>query len=366
VILKQISDAGTSIWLDDLSRERLINTGSATSLEQLISKMSVVGVTTNPAIFSQAISNSELYREEMMELSQINSDPEFIIEELTCKDVQLACDRFSQIYDESRGVNGRVSIEVDPRSARATAETIKQARHLWEKIDRKNLLIKVPATIEGLPAIRTLISEGISVNVTIIFSTARYAQVLDAYISGLEDRVKSRLPIYNIQSVASFFISRVDSEIDRRLDLLSESHPLRGKAAIANARLAYQHFEKVSLSKRWQSLENLGAAKQRPLWASTGVKDPSYPSTLYVTELVAADTVNTMPEVTLDALYREGNFAGSTASRGYQESQRTIEDLQKLNIDIDEVAVKLEEEGIHKFIQPWNSLIEVVRSQVMP
>ena len=362
--LAQISQAGTSIWLDDLSRERMIDNGKSRSLKSLIAEESVVGVTTNPAIFSSSISQSSLYSDDLKALAAKGYLAEQIITELTCNDVAKACDLFREVFLASGGVDGRVSIEVDPRFARDTKKTISQARDLWKKIDRPNLLIKVPATIEGLPAIQTLISEGISVNVTIIFSTKRYEQVLDAFIKGLEDRAQKSLPLSDIHSVASFFISRVDTEIDPRLKASAskEGLDLLGKSAIANAHLAYQHFEEVLHSDRWQVLAKLGGNIQRPLWASTGVKDPSYDPTQYVMELVAPFCVNTMPEQTLNAVKAQGEFKGNAISGKYLDAAGVINQLTSIGIDIEEVAEKLEVEGIDKFIKPWLELIANVEA----
>lgn len=357
--LSEISAIGTSIWLDDLSRERMVAGGKARSLSELISNEYVVGVTTNPAIFSASISNSSLYHEEITQLSRTGADAEAIITALTTADVRNACDLFMPVYESSNGVDGRVSIEVDPRFARDTAATIAQAHELWSIVNRPNLLIKVPATIEGLPAIRKLISDGISVNVTIIFSVARYQEVLEAFISGLEDRRAKGLPLDGIHSVASFFISRVDTELDPRLKAQGHTDFL-GRAAIANARLAYQHFLSVKKSPRWQRLDSLSANIQRPLWASTGVKDPSYDPTMYVLKLVAPDTVNTMPEATLSAVRDSQLFEGESITPYFGDAEKTIDSLSTLGIAMNDVATKLESEGIDKFIKPWLQLIETV------
>ena len=361
-ILTAVSKAGTSIWLDDLSRERMIVGGKSRHLSDLIDNESVVGVTTNPAIFSAAISQSSLYSDDIRVLAQHGHTAESIITELTTADVAQACDLFLPIYERTHGIDGRVSIEVDPRLARDTQNTIAQARELWKKVDRPNVLIKVPATIEGLPAIRTLIAEGISVNVTIIFSVSRYKEVLESFISGLEDRNARSLPVSAIHSVASFFVSRVDTEIDARLKSMQDSaaYELLGKAAIANAHLAYEHFEEVLASSRWKVLESLGANIQRPLWASTGVKDPAYNETQYVIELIAPLTVNTMPEPTLIAVRDKGVFRGNTICANYDSSRSAIAALSNHAIDIEEVAAKLEREGIDKFIKPWLELIAAV------
>lgn len=337
----------------------MVEGGKATSLAALIERDHVVGVTTNPAIFAAAIAGSPLYRDDIVALAKSGKDAEAIITKLTTVDVQQACDLFTPTFRRSGGVDGRVSIEVDPRFARDTAATIKQARELWSLVDRPNLLIKVPATLEGLPAIRTLISEGISVNVTIIFSVARYERVLDAFLTGLEDRARAGKSVRDIHSVASFFVSRVDTEIDARLKETANKE-LGGKAALANARLAYKHFEEILGSDRWRALADSGASIQRPLWASTGVKDPTYDPTMYVIELVAPQTVNTMPEATLAAVRDKGRFRGESITGNYADAVAHLARLREIGIDIEEVASKLELEGIDKFIKPWLELIATV------
>ncbi|MFM8205661.1 MAG: transaldolase [Actinomycetales bacterium] len=357
--LEKVSKAGVSIWLDDLSRERLRRDGKATYLKELVDSSHVVGVTTNPAIFSAAISNSSLYKDDIVALAGKGLNPEEIITELTTSDVRNACEIFMPIFEKTNGVDGRVSIEVDPRLARSADETVKQAFYLCEKVAMPNVLIKVPATIEGLAAIRTLTAAGISINVTIIFSLKRYQEVLDSFLLGLEDRLQKGMEISKIHSVASFFVSRVDTEIDPRLDSLMNGS-LRGKAALANARLAYQHFSEVKTSDRWKKISAQGGNLQRPLWASTGVKDPTYDPTLYVLDLVASETVNTMPEGTLNAVRISERFSGDTISGMFTHAHEHLNQLKSIGIDIDEVALKLEREGIEKFINPWNELISVV------
>lgn len=357
--LSKVAEAGVSIWLDDLSRERMIKGGKATYLPDLISQDHVVGVTTNPAIFAAAIAKSDLYRTDIDSLFKSGKSSEEVITELTTSDVRQACKLFLPIYERSGGVDGRVSIEVDPRLARDTEGTIRQARELWKLVAMPNVLIKIPATREGLPAIRTLTGEGISINVTIIFSVQRYREVLEAFIAGLEDRLKNRLAIENIHSVASFFVSRVDTEIDARLKGTAHE-ALSGRAALANARLAYEHFIEIAQSDRWRSLENHGAAIQRPLWASTGVKDPAYEPTMYVLELIAEKTVNTMPESTLDAVRSTKLPVMGSILGNFDSARGTLTELSRIGIDIEEVAAKLELEGIDKFIKPWLELIETV------
>lgn len=357
--LENLSKAGVSVWLDDLSRERMVKGGKSSYLPDLIEKDFVVGVTTNPAIFSAAIANSELYRTDVASLHRKGLKAEEIITEITTSDVKQACKLFLPTYDRTSGVDGRVSIEVDPRLARDTEGTIKEAKLLWEIVGAENVLIKVPATLEGLPAIRALTAEGISINVTIIFSVTRYEAVLDAFIAGLEDRLSRGLPIEMIHSVASFFISRVDTEIDSRVKG-TEHQSLAGQAALANARLAYEHFLKIQSSERWQKISRSGGNIQRPLWASTGVKDPNYESTMYVLELVADKTVNTMPESTLVAVRSSERFIGDTINGRFDDSRKVMATLSEIGINIEQVAEKLESEGIEKFIKPWLELINVV------
>ena len=358
-MISEISNAGVSIWLDDLSRERMVKGGKSSYLPDLIAHKHVVGVTTNPAIFSNAISTSQLYRQDIIELRNQGLNVEEIITELTCSDVKEACGIFLDTFEKTNGIDGRVSIEVDPRYARDTEKTVAQARDLWNRIGAPNLLIKVPATKEGLPAIRELIADGISVNVTIIFSVSRYREVLEAYQNGISDRATSGKKTTDTHSVASFFVSRVDTEIDARLKKIGRLD-LLGKAAIANARLAYKEFVEVKASPNWQKLAASGALLQRPLWASTGVKEPSYDPAMYVTELIASETVNTMPESTLIAASQTVNFKGDSITGNFDSSTKTIDELGGLGIDIEEVARKLEEEGIEKFVKPWLELISVV------
>ncbi|PJJ44068.1 transaldolase [Glutamicibacter mysorens] len=349
-----LSDAGVSIWLDDLSRERL----TSGSLAKLIEEKNVVGVTTNPAIFAASLSKAEVYGEAIAE--QKHRSVEDAITEITSDDVAAACDLFKGIYESSNGFDGRVSIEVDPRLAHETAPTIAQAKALYERVNRENVLIKIPATIEGLEAITETIAAGISVNVTLIFSLERYREVINAYLLGLEKAHAAGLDLSKIHSVASFFVSRVDTEIDKRLDAIGTdaAAAVRGQAGVANARLAYQVFEESFASARYEVLSAAGANVQRPLWASTGVKDPAYPSTLYVTELVAPQTVNTMPEKTLDATAAEAEIRGNAIAGGYDAANRVLDKLATLGIDYNEVVNLLEVEGVQKFDVAWNELLE--------
>lgn len=359
--LKQLSDEGVAIWLDDLSRDRLA-TGN---LQELIDTKHVVGVTTNPSIFQAAISKSSLYDDDLRRHAEAGSDAEFTVRDLTTDDVRAAADVLAPVAERTH-IDGRVSIEVDPRLANETQATIDQAHDLWAEVDRKNLFVKIPATKAGLPAITACIADGISINVTLIFSIERYREVLDAYMLGLELRQASGEPIDDIESVGSFFVSRVDVEVDKRLETIGSDAALtlRGQAAIANTRLAYQAFEEVIASERWQLLAAAGANPQRPLWASTSVKNPEYNDTMYVIDLVAPGIVNTMPETTLDAVADHGVVTGDTVRHNYEQAQKVFDDLRAVGIDLDEVAVVLEDEGVEKFETSWNDLLESVSAKL--
>lgn len=354
--LQAVSKVGVSIWLDDLSRDRL----ASGSLTELIANSHVVGVTTNPSIFSAAIKGSALYREDVLALKSQGARVGDIVTSLTTSDVSAACDLFLPVYADTHHVDGRVSIEVDPFLAHQSEPSVAQGRYLWESIDRPNLLIKVPATLEGLPAIRELTASGISVNVTLIFSVERYKLVMDAYLNGLEDRVAAGLPINEIHSVASFFVSRIDTEIDKRLDAISAASPLRGKSAIFNAVLAYEAYLSLISSSRWNQLLKHGAQKQRPLWASTGVKDKSYDSTRYVIELIASDCVNTMPEATLNELRSHGLVRGDTITPAIPAAHQHFNALKAAGIDFDDVVEYLERDGVKKFADAWQELLDNV------
>jgi transaldolase len=355
--LKALADAGVSIWLDDLSRERI----ESGNLAQLMAESGVVGVTTNPSIFASALAKGEKYEPQVKELKAAGADVATTVFELTTTDVQNGCDILKPVYDATGGMDGRVSLEVDPDLARDTDGTVELAHRLWERVGRPNLLIKIPATLEGLPAITATIAEGISVNVTLIFSLERYRGVMDAYLTGLEKADAAGRDLSQIHSVASFFVSRVDTEVDRRLP---EDSPLRGTAALANARLAYEAFEEVFGSDRFKALEAKGANPQRPLWASTGVKDPNLPDTLYVTELVVEGTVNTMPEKTLEAVADHGEILGDRVHGTYEESREAIAALEREGISYDEVVKILEDEGLQKFEASWNELLETVAAEL--
>lgn len=360
--LAALSAAGVSVWLDDLSRERL-QTGN---LADLIATKSVVGVTTNPSIFQAALSKGDAYDEQVNELVAQGADVDATIRTVTTDDVRNACDVLAKTYEATDGVDGRVSIEVDPRLAHDTDKTILQAIELWKIVDRPNLLIKIPATQAGLPAITAVIAEGISVNVTLIFSVERHKAVIDAYLTGLEKAKEAGHDLSKIHSVASFFVSRVDSEIDARLEKIGsqEALDLRGKAGVANARLAYAAYEELFGGDRFAALKADGARAQRPLWASTGVKNPDYSDTLYVTELVAPNTVNTMPEKTLDAVADHGVVTGDTVSGTAAEAQGVFDALVAVGIDKDDVFITLEEEGVEKFEKSWAELMEATQGQL--
>jgi transaldolase len=360
--LKQLSDAGVSIWLDDLSRERLVRG----TLAELLRDKHVVGVTTNPTIFQKAISGSEIYDEQIRDLARRGVDVGEALRAITTYDVRWGCDVLRPAYDASDGVDGRVSIEVDPRISGETERTIAEARALWWLVDRPNLYIKIPATVPSLPAISQCLAEGISINVTLIFSLERYEAVIDAFFDGLERARAAGHDLSRIGSVASFFVSRVDSEVDNRLDKLGtdEAKAMRGKAAIANARLAYKLYEEKFSSDRWKTLEQAGAKPQRPLWASTSTKDPAYDDTMYVIDLVAPGTVNTMPEPTLEALVDHGEFRGETVRPMYTDAQSVLDGLEELGISYDDVVQVLEEEAIEKFETSWKELIESISSEL--
>ncbi|WP_341230292.1 transaldolase [Nocardioides salarius] len=359
--LKDLSDAGVSIWLDDLSRER-IETGN---LAELVAAKHVVGVTTNPTIFAGAIADGERYDEQVRRLVADGKDVDEVILELTTEDVRNACDVLEPTAQATKH-DGKVSIEVEPDLANDTDATIASARALWKAVDRSNVLIKIPATLEGLPAITTAIAEGISVNVTLIFGITRYQDVMEAYLAGLEKAHEAGIDLSTIDSVASFFVSRVDSEVDKRLEAIGtdEALELRGKAAVANARLAYAAYEEVVASERWQRLAAAGANPQRPLWASTGVKNPDYSDTMYVTDLVVADTVNTMPEKTLEAVADHADVQGDKVTGTADEAGATIERIREVGVDWNDVILALETEGVDKFKKSWTELVETVQGQM--
>ncbi|WAU83935.1 transaldolase [Streptomyces sp. Qhu-G9] len=364
--LKALSHEGVSIWLDDLSRERI----TSGNLAELVATRHVVGVTTNPSIFQAAIGSSEGYEEQLADLAARRVTVDEAVRMMTTADVRAAADILSPVYDATGGRDGRVSIEVDPRLADDTRATVAEAKQLSWLVDRPNVMIKIPATRAGLPAITEVIGLGISVNVTLIFSLERYREVMDAYLAGLEKAQAAGLDLSTIHSVASFFVSRVDSEIDKRLAKVGtdEALGLKGRAALANARLAYEAYESrfgsadgsAHGSDRWTALGGARANKQRPLWASTGVKDPAYKDTLYVDELVAPGTVNTMPEATLHATADHGEIRGDTVRGGYAQARADLNAVEKQGILYDEVVRQLEDEGVAKFEAAWGELLDSV------
>ncbi|GAA1857916.1 transaldolase [Myceligenerans crystallogenes] len=355
---QRLSEAGVAIWLDDLSRERL----DSGNLAELIETRDVVGVTTNPTIFAGALAQGDAYAAALAELA--GTDVEAAVEKITTDDVRAAADVLRGVYDRSNTVDGRVSIEVDPRLARDTEATIEVAKRLWATVDRPNVMIKIPATAEGLPAITAVLAEGISVNVTLIFSIDRYKAVMDAFLAGLEQAKENGHDLAPVGSVASFFVSRVDAEIDKRLDTLGsdDALALRGQAAVANARLAYAAYEEVIASDRWAALAAAGARPQRPLWASTGVKNPAYRDTMYVDELVVSGVVNTMPEKTLEAFADHGVVLADTVTGTAGTAAATIAAIEAHGIVMDEVTQLLEDEGVVKFEKSWNELLATTQA----
>ena len=360
--LDSLAEVGVSVWLDDLSRERI----ESGNLQELIVGKGVVGVTTNPSIFQAALADGEAYTAQVEDLAEAGASVEDAVFALTTDDVRAACDLFMPLYEATDGVDGRVSIEVDPRMAHDTSATVEAAALLSSAVDRPNLLVKIPATVAGLPAISQTLAAGISVNVTLIFSLDRYRAVMNAFLTGLEQAREAGHDLHGIHSVASFFVSRVDTEVDRRLDEIGteQARALRGRAGIANARLAYHAYEEVFSTPRWENLADDGARPQRPLWASTGVKDPAYPDTMYVTELVAPGTVNTMPEKTLDAVIDHAVVTGDTVTGTYAEASKVLDDLEQLGIGYPELTDLLEREGVDKFEKSWSELLDGVLTEL--
>ena len=364
--LKALADAGVSIWLDDLSRERL-ETGN---LAELITEKYVVGVTTNPSIFASALANGERYDAQLRELAVGHGDvTDSLVEEtvfaLTTTDVRDACDLFTEEFGRSGGYDGRVSIEVSPDLAHDTGGSVHLAKQLWHAVDRPNCLIKIPATTEGMPAITATLAEGISVNVTLIFGLARYREVMEAYVSGLEQAAANGHDLASIHSVASFFVSRVDTEVDKRLDDIDEDvTAVRGRVGVANARLAFQAFESFFSGDRWNRLAEKGAHLQRPLWASTGVKNPDYRDTMYIDDLVVDGTVNTMPEKTMEAAADHADIDGDQVHSHYSDAADVMKAMEGLGISYDDLIATLEKEGVEKFVASWNELLETVRGQL--
>ena len=356
--LAALSAAGVSIWLDDLSRDRI----TSGALKELIETRNVVGVTTNPTIFASALAKGDAYDAQVAELAKAGKTVTEAVFEITTHDVATGCDILRPVFDASNGVDGRVSIEVEPAVAHDAEGTIAEGLELWNKVDRPNVMIKVPATVKGLEAISALTAEGVSVNVTLIFSLERYREVINAYLTGLERAKAAGKDLSKIQSVASFFVSRVDTEVDRRLTEIGteEALALKSKAGVANARLAYQVFEQSFATERAKLLLASGANLQRPLWASTGVKDPNLDDTTYVVELVAPGVVNTMPEKTMEAMYDHGQVLGDTVTGAYASANQTLDALAGLGISYEDVTNVLEKEGVEKFVVSWNELLDTV------
>jgi transaldolase len=353
--LAQLAANGVSIWLDDLSRSRIVSGG----LRDLITNRSVSGVTTNPTIFAGALAKGEGYQAQVAELAAAGASAEQAIFEITTKDVADACDIFAGVYAATNGFDGRVSIEVEPGLANDAAGTVKQAKELFAKVNRENVMIKIPATKPGLEAITAVISEGISVNVTLIFSLERYRAVIAAYIAGVKKAKAAGHDISKIHSVASFFVSRVDTEVDNRLVAAGHAE-LKSQAALANARLAYELFEQEFATAEWSELAAAGANVQRPLMASTGVKDPNLLDTLYVTELVAPQLVNTMPEKTMEAVYDHGVVPAASITNNYEGAREVLAKVAAAGVSLADATELLEKEGVDKFIVSWNELVETV------
>jgi transaldolase len=360
--LAELSAAGVAVWLDDISRTRLATGG----LDALRREKHMVGVTSNPTIFAKAVSESAEYADQVKDLALREVAVEEATRMITTYDVRWACDVMRPAYDASHGVDGRVSLEVDPRLAHDTGKTIAEARQLWWLVDRENLFIKIPATLAGLPAITETLAQGISVNVTLIFGLERYEAVMDAFLTGLEKAKENGHDVSRLGSVASFFVSRVDTEVDKRLDKIGtpEAQALHGKAAIANARLAYERYERVFTTDRWKALADAGAKPQRPLWASTSTKNPAYRDVMYVEELIAPGVVNTMPEATIHAFADHGEVRGDTITPNYGDAKKVLDDLAGLGIGYDDVIETLEREGVDKFEQSWLELLQTISGQL--
>ncbi|MGH3545452.1 MAG: transaldolase [Mycobacteriales bacterium] len=374
--LAELSAAGVAVWLDDLSRQRLVDDADPRSIAALTQSHHVVGITSNPTIFAKALdpdsSGMPAYEAALAELAARGVNVDDAVRELTTADVASACDKLRGVYERTSHTDGRVSIEVDPRLAHDTEATVANAAALWAKVDRPNLFIKIPATRQGLPAITRTLAAGINVNVTLVFSLSRYREVIEAFLDGMEQAQAAGRDLSEIASVASFFVSRIDTEVDKRLDIGVKdgdldpdvAQRLRGKAAIANARLAYAHAAQVFAGQRWEALAAAGAHPQRPLWASTGVKDPAYDDTRYVTELVAAGTVNTMPEATLNAVADHAVLRGDTVTGSYHDAKATLAQVASVGIDFDDVVQTLEREGVESFADSWHELLASMAHQL--
>ncbi len=358
--LHKLSEAGQSVWLDYLSRD-LVETGE---LERKMREDAIVGVTSNPTIFEKAISQGESYDEQLRELLDDGcTDPKEIFLRLSCRDIWQACDLLRAVWDEGKGKDGYVSWEVDPTLAYEREETFEEAMRLHELVDRPNLHVKIPATKPGLGAIEDAIARGRNINVTLIFSLERYAEVVEAYIRGLERLVAAGKDPAKVASVASFFVSRVDTEVDKRLNAIGGHDELKGKLGIANAKLAYAHWQQAFSGERWEFLASKGATRQRCLWASTSVKDPAYPDTMYVEELVGRETVNTMPEETIEAFQDHGKVRADAVEQGLDEARQLFDDLEAAGVDLADVWLTLEEEGVQKFADSFDHLLDGIRSK---
>jgi len=357
--LNALAEAGVSIWLDDLSRERIESGG----LADLVKEKHVVGVTTNPTIFAAALANGQVYDAQVRELAARGASVDDTVREVTVADVQQACDVFSGTWETTGGVDGRVSLEVSPLLARDTDATLAEAVDLWKAVDRPNLLVKIPATQEGLSAITSALAEGVSVNVTLIFSVERYRDVMTAYLEGLERAAANGQNLGNIASVASFFVSRVDTEVDKRLDALDGHDDLKGKLAIANAKLAYRHWQETFAGPRWEFLASKGAKSQRCLWASTSTKNPDFRDVLYVEELIGSETVNTMPLETVQAFQDHGAVKPNSILDGVADAQKLVERLAEVGVDYDDVVTTLEAEGVQKFADSFQELLDGIRAK---
>ena len=364
--IEELTSLGQSLWYDNMQR-RLLENGE---LAGLISRGDIRGITSNPTLFNNAISKSQDYDSALTPLAISGWSAEQIFWQLAADDIRAACDLFMPLYNETHGGDGFVSIEVDPRLAHDTEDTVAQAKYLWKTLNRPNLMVKIPATKEGIPAIRQSIAAGVNINITLIFSLQRYQEVMDAYLSGLEDRLKAGGKIDTMASVASFFVSRVDTKVDERLQEIirqggeqtAAAQSLLGKAAIANAKLAYEMFRQVFGSERFTKLQAAKAKTQRPLWASTGTKNPAYPDTLYVDNLIGPDTVNTVPPKTLDA-FRDHGKAIVTIMDDIDECRRQIAGLEKLGISLEVVSAELEAEGVKSFANSFTELFQTIEQR---
>ena len=363
---QQLFALGQSLWYDNIER-RLLENGA---LEAMIQRGDIYGVTSNPSIFQNAIVNSTDYDQQLGQLAAAGQDANQIFEEMSVQDIQAACDLFAQLYEDTQGGDGYVSIEVHPDLANDTQATLQQAQHLWTRVDRPNLMVKIPGTPEGLPAIRQAIAAGININITLIFSIQRYAEVIDAYLSGLEDRLEAGAAIDGIASVASFFISRIDSKVDAWLDEIvgqggdrgEAAKGLKGKVAVANAKLAYQLFEEEFGAPRFTALKERGASLQRPLWASTSTKNPAYPDTLYVDELIGPHTVNTVPPKTLEA-FKDHGEARLTVAEDVEGARQVLADLKSLDLSLDQATQEPELEGVAAFSHSIHSRLESIEAR---